>query len=425
MEISGDKSRIRRAYLRARRLNLSPKTQTDLIDGIGIPTKKGASQVSQDSLTATENEIHQINEILEFDLFSENELENHSKKTIRLSDDDNLNKKLEYDNKLMHAFNPTTMIENASILQTKSPSDFQDYLLDEITMPSQELRILLSKTTYNDDDIDRIHELSRACNEPYLVQKSESIRRVRSLLNVPEIEALTHIKPYSRFLVPEGGIFDLALHGLSLTEKKFISAYLRIGPWIHIFLKKDASSFKALGKFHTMMDPLFRRIHSFFEKIPIALPKKVLIEESHFISSVGCEIPSFCSTILPNDWSKTLGRICQITAFNSMISNLNSLSHLDKQIRNSNMKSPIRKWLERSGKDTKLNWHQLCSVNASLSHEEATRLLFCFSTRLTTLICQNDELGLWSLSKMELTQDIKADFEHWLLNSSTKTKSAN
>ncbi len=422
MEISGEKSRIRRAYLRARRLNLSLKAQNNLIGGIGIPEKKGASQ---EALLNDKNE----NEVFEFDIFNDKSIDEHIltlNNSNAFVDEDTVSKMQEQEENTQVSgyIDSTTKLENANILQKKLPSDFQDHLLDQITMPSQELSLLLSKIEFSDNDIDRIHELARACNEPYLVQKSESIRRVRGLLKETDMEALNHIKPYSRFLVPEGGVLDLALHGLSLSEKKFISAYLRIGPWIHLFLKKDDTAFRSLSKFHIMMDPLFRKIHNFFEKIHISLPKNVLIEDSHFISSVGCEIPSFCSTILPNDWSKTLGRICQITAFNSMTNNLNLLSQLDKQTRNSNMKmSPFRKWLERSGKDAKINWHQLCSMNSSMSKEEATRLLFCFSTRLTTLICQSDELGLWSLAKMELAQKIRADFEGWLLNSSTKSKS--
>lgn len=260
----------------------------------------------------------------------------------------------------------------------------------------------------SNSELDQFLYFARELQKQTLVENILMIQSVRN--SVANKDAVELLPRFHRPIVPDEKIIAKCLFDVTLNEKKFISSYIRIAPWIHYFSSKDSYEFRALKKRDRLMDPCLRRIHSAYKNLSVQFPPAYLSKANRFHSKLLAEVPSFFPTVPENSWGKILASFNQLLAFNHL---QNVLETIRDQSLETNL--PFKHWFEHADKEIKINWYQVQSVLPLFTDEEITKLLIRFMTRFTSLACRDGSLSLWTLSQEGAPPELLCDLESWFL----------
>lgn len=244
-----------------------------------------------------------------------------------------------------------------------------------------------------------------------LMENILMIQAVRA--SVKSKDALDFVPRFHGSTSPDDKILAQCTSDLTLHEKKFVSSYLRIAPWIHYFAHKDSFDFRALKKTERMLEASLRRVHSVYKNMLVRFPSAFLSNQRLYNAKLMAETPWFFPSLPDNAFGKTLASFNQILAFNHF-------SQVMDVIRKpfSETQLSFREWIEKSDKETKMNWYQVQSCAPLFTNEEMSKLLTIFMCRFACLVCKDGSMSLWTLSQEGAPREALRDLESWILRDS-------
>lgn len=489
MELIGDKEKILRAYLRAKKMDLSPALQERLNEALSEGEKEGKAQSQE--LPVEKINLHVQTKFEEWsELLKNKNKKDHASKFFLehaqqiIRDFSNIDTDGEFlvllkkiqDPKLLLSITPfgrlltrspddearfaqlTQLLEKKNQVGikedfftlylffsdpfswfdegTKVSKRLSQWVLDNHTalssvfkMPSIEFLLEMMREKKTSDfeltflcelssyrrltreEIDRISVLAENCHMPNLSKNALLIQSVRDEKDLAGMTLVNRVHYLSRKFVQDDKIITKCTYDFSLMQKKFLSSYLRVGPWIHYFSQRHAEDFRVFKKREWILDSSVRKVHSFYRKMSLRFPP-TLVRTNLFSKELRSEIPLFFKETPPDNFGKTMGSFSQILALNYIDSVLEKVRDWAPGAKLTSFASQeFRKWLERSDSETRLNWQQLQSSSMSFSNEQARKLLNDFVVRFSVLVSRELTGNLW----MEAPTDILRDLESWIL----------
>ncbi|MBI2602231.1 MAG: hypothetical protein HYW48_04170 [Deltaproteobacteria bacterium] len=265
------------------------------------------------------------------------------------------------------------------------------------------------------EELTRLNALGEKLGEKQLLNQAQAIMQVRQVIGNPQ-QAQTLISRFVELRAPSLQELSRCLHGFSTAERKFASAYIRVGAWLTFFAFKDRDGFRFLKNREMNRDPSAKKVTRLLSHSIFSFPPKLLVFESNFVPNLACELPPHCYRLSASEWGKLWGRLVQWYGLNRLAYNLNLLMETRDERTSSPQSKEFQKWFERAGKEIKANAYQLQKASEALDDKQKTTVLLKFLTRLTTAICPDPQLALSSLSDSELEEDLIVDLESWILN---------
>ena len=257
--------------------------------------------------------------------------------------------------------------------------------------------------------------LARKFKKSTLIEKIAAIHNVRVSLQHPHDKVPYTLPQIREFAAPDEPMIRKCTSDFALPTKKFVSAYLRLAPWVHYLRQKDSEDFKVLKKREILSDSIVRKFRHLAPLFPMALPPKVIMHESLLSPALLNEMPNFHPNLPPNPWGKILAALSQILALNHFDSVLQNIRAWGCPIpEHKEEAAAFRKWLDRCGKEAKINWHQLHAAVLASPTQDLSNALISFAIRLATVLVRNEAMALWSLGQAR--EDLLIDLERWLFS---------
>ncbi len=282
--------------------------------------------------------------------------------------------------------------------------------------PKESLANSSSQMSAESAQLDQDIKSAKDSKNTLLVEKLEAIRRVRQSLQNASEQLPYPVQAIGDFPSPDESMLRKCMMDFSLAERKLVSAYLRLVPWVFYFTHREQGQLETLKTRYILLDPILRKFRRLAPNFPTELPPKVFMDPNFFSLDLGNEIPKFYPGMPVNAWCKVLAAISQILALNHVESVLECIHTWGTSLSgDSSAVVNFRKWIARNGKEAKMNWFQLHSAVQAFEGQNVQDLLVRFAIRLTASLCRNDHLALWSLANAP--EPVLADFERWLIAS--------
>lgn len=276
---------------------------------------------------------------------------------------------------------------------------------------------LSSLRRLKDQELSGLIVLGKQLKNFRLSSSAEMVQFIHGSYKLSYPEFVRIIKRYHRPKLLDEQVFNKCLNNFSLDEKKFINSYVRIVPWFHYFNEMDNKEYRKLSLIQSFFDPTLRLIYRRFKKLPFDIPKQQLMKVQRISPSLHAEVPLFYQTVPDNTWGKTLAHFCQLLAFNDLEQNMLAIRESAKSYRF----YKFRQWVDKSNKETRLNWQQLKMMSQQFSNERISQLLMKTICRFASLSCGDSPQSLWSLSQEGAPKDLLHDLESEILRESLES----
>jgi len=227
----------------------------------------------------------------------------------------------------------------------------------------------------------------------------------RSLYSVPNIE-----KSHAKYF-----LFDL-----SPIQKKLCNAVLNLEGTIRDVLPEIDVSLKAYKWKATSERDI--RVTKAVGSLSWIRPIK-----KRYASSIRVEAgplaPFFAEAVPVNDWSDSLGWLCEATGMTYIFNKMNEILKISEQVNmqlrprpETRLESPAVKWIKSLDHTHRAAWYELVESIKKLSPREVEYALSVMVIRLTCLLSANHTTALQSLVEMGASLPLIRSLENWILS---------